>query len=156
MNITLTKKQAIAVLAFISALLLAGGGAVVWRYLQPQFNGAADLTRPIADNQSYKYISLEKIIVMLRGQPGEPMSHYLAIDLVFKAPLLQEKVIKEHLPMLRSIAVKALSEYTFENAGMMTIDQFTVGINRAYSESYAREQQEKPFVDVMIGKLIIE
>lgn len=154
MIINLNKKQSLAALAMLGALAVAGG--VVWQFLRPPINVAGDAARPAADSQAYKYVSLDKVIVMLRGKPGEPMTHYLAVDLVFKTPHQQEKIAKEHLPMLRSIAVKALSEYTFEAAGMMTIDQFAAGINRAYSESYAREQQEKPFAEVMIGKLIIE
>jgi len=153
MVIKLTKKHALAALALIGAFVLAGGA---WYFLKPQLVGAGESGRPVADPQVYKYLSLEKVIVMLRSAPGEPMSHYLAVDLVFKAPHQHEKTTKEHLAMLRSVAVRALSEYTFEAASMMTIDQFTAGINRAFSESYARDLQEKPFTEVMIGKLIIE
>jgi flagellar FliL protein len=41
-------------------------------------------------------------------------------------------------------------------AGAMSIDQLAEEVKRAYSESYAAEQREQPFSDVMIGKLIIE
>lgn len=149
-----TKKQATVLFALAGTLILAGG--LTWRYLGPQTTGSADASRPAAEVRSYKYISLDKVIVMLRGQAGEPMTHYLAVDLVFKTPHEQEKIAKDHLPMLRTVAVKALSNYTLESAAMMSIDQFTAAINRAYSESYAREQAEKPFAEVMIGKLIIE
>lgn len=153
MIINLTKKHVIAAFALIATVALAGGA---WYFLRPPASGGSEPVRPAADPQVYKYLSLEKVIVMLRGAPGEPMSHYLAVDLVFKAPHQHEKTTKEHLPMLRSVAVRALSEYTFEAASLMTIEQFTAGINRAFSESYARELQEKPFTEVMIGKLIIE
>ncbi len=153
MIINLTKKHLIAAFVLIVAAALAGGA---WYFLRPPAHAGSEPVRPAADPQVYKYLSLEKVIVMLRGAPGEPMSHYLAVDLVFKAPHQHEKTAKEHLAMLRSVAVRALSEYTFEAASLMTIDQFTAGINRAFSESYARELQEKPFTEVMIGKLIIE
>jgi flagellar FliL protein len=155
MIITLNKKrQALVVAALLAVLAIAG--AAVWQFLRPAVDIAGEATRPAIDKQIYKYVSLEKVIVMLRGRPGEQTTHYLAVDLVFKAPHQSEKVAKEHLPMLRSIAVKALSDYTFENAGALSIDQLTASINRAYSEAYARDQQEKPFADVMIGKFIIE
>lgn len=152
MIININKRQR-TIAAFALLGVLALGGAVAWQFLRP---AAVEGERPVVDTQVYKYLSLDKVIVMLRGRAGEPMTHYLAVDLVFKTPHHHEKITKEHLPMLRSVAVKALSEYTFENAGMMSIDQFAAGINRAYSERYAREQQEKPFAEVMIGKLIIE
>jgi flagellar FliL protein len=111
---------------------------------------------PVVDTRELKYVTLEKVIVMLRREATDPITHYMAIDLVFKTPVDEERTTKEHLPMLRSVAVKALSTYTFETASPMTIDQFAVEINRAFSESYAHEHREKPFSEAMIGKLIIE
>ena len=147
------------VLAFVLVGLLtavAGGGAAWWlfnkRAAAPQESAAAVQ----ADTQEYKYISLEKVIVMLRGRDGEPMSHYLAVDLVFKTPLKQERVTKEHLPLLRSVVVKALSAYTIEKAGQMTVEQFADDINKAFTRSYVEGHGEKPFSEAMIGKLIIE
>ena len=57
---------------------------------------------------------------------------------------------------MRSIAVKALSSYSMEKAQTMTVDQFAEQINQAFDASYAKEKAEKPFTEVMIGKLIIE
>lgn len=153
------KKLLIAVVATLALLALGGGGA--WYYYRGSHAAAdAEPEKPPVDKRVYKYVSLDKIIVMLRPNEGEETlrrgAHYLAVDLVFKTPQEQEKTIKEHLPMLRSVAVKALATYTRDAAIALTIDQFSAAISRAYSESYAREQQEKPFTDVMIGKLIIE
>lgn len=150
------KKMLIVVTAVV---LLAAGGAGAWYYLGGHAKGGHEAEKPPVDHRVYKYVTLDKIIVMLRnGSEGEIQgpSHYLAVDLVFKTPQETEKIAKEHLPMLRSVAVKALSTYTRDAAVGMTIDQFSAAINRAYSESYANDQQEKPFTDVLISKLIIE
>lgn len=159
-----------AVVALLLALL-AAGVVLWWRGSAPASQAAhagasaassADgsasqaAAHPVQDSAKYKYISLEKIIVMLRGKDGEPASHYLAMDLVFKVREEDEKTVKEHLPLLRSVAVKSLSVYTMDKAGLMTIDQFTTDINRAFSERYRHEQREKPFAEAMISKLIIE
>lgn len=153
-------KNTIVLLVALIALLLAAliaGGAIWWRLQGSDKPGTpARVVTPEVDARNYKYISLDKVIVMLRGRPGEPMSHYLAIDLVFKTPEEQEKTVKEHLPLLRAVAVRSLSSYTMDKAGLMTIDQLTHDINRAFAESYKREQREKPFAEVMISKLIIE
>jgi flagellar FliL protein len=140
----------------VLVVVAAAGGVGAWQYVQNREPAPGEPRRPAAAARQYKYVALDKVLVMLRGRPGEPMSHYLSVDLVFRTPPEQEKITREHLALLRSVAVRSLSEYTFESAGMMTIDQYTAAINRAYSESYAREQLEKPFADVMIGKLIIE
>lgn len=156
----MNKKLLIAGVATL--VLLALGGAGAWYYYNGSYGeaGSGEVEKPPVDKRVYKYVSLDKIIVMLRANDGEETlrkgTHYLAVDLVFKTPQEQEKIIKEHLPMLRSVAVKALATYTRDAAMALTIDQFSAAISRAYSESYAREQQEKPFTDVMIGKLIIE
>lgn len=152
------KKTLIALAAIV--VLLAAGGAGAWFYLGSHAKKDQEAEKPPVDNRVYKYVTLDKVIVMLRNAAAEGEvpggAHYLAVDLVFKTPQEKEKIAKEHLPLLRSVAVKALSAYTRDVAVGMTIDQFSAAINRAYSESYARDQQEKPFTDVLIGKLIIE
>lgn len=153
------------ILAFVAAIActaaVAGGAAWWWtqrdaKPAKPEAAAAAKKPEPPVDDKVYKYVSLEKVVVMLRGSASEPVSHYMAVDLVFKTPLEQEKAVKEHLPLLRSIAVRSLSSYTMDKAGMMTIDQFAADINRAFADSYKRERRPQPFAEAMIGKLIIE
>ena len=143
-------------LLLAGALLLTAGisAGVAWWMLRPQ-DKAAEAAVAV-DSQEYRYINLEKVIVMLRGGAGEPMSHYLAMDLVFKTPLKSEKIAKEHLPLLRSVAVMELSRYSHEKASTMTLEEFAANINRAFNDRYAREHGEKPFVEAMVSKLIIE
>lgn len=145
------------IIAIVAAFLLSAsaGGAVAWWALKPKAaEAAADSS--VVDHQEYRYLNLEKVIVMLRGTAGEPMSHYLAVDLVFKTPLKTEKTTKEHLPLLRSVTVMALSAYTLEKASAMSIDEFAKEISGAINDRYAAEHGEKPFAEVMISKLIIE
>lgn len=148
-----------AFLTLAVAALIAGG---VFMLRQQQHHDPASAHKAVTaeqakpDSNSYKYINLDKVIVMLRGKAGEPASHYLAMDLVIKTREEQERAVKDHLPMLRSVAVRSLSSYSLDKAGLMSIDQFTADINKAFSESYKREQREKPFTEAMISKLIIE
>lgn len=143
-------------LLLAGALLLTAGisAGAAWWMLRPQ-DKAAEAAVAV-DSQEYRYINLEKVIVMLRGGAGEPMSHYLAMDLVFKTPLKSEKIAKEHLPLLRSVAVMELSRYSHEKASTMTLEEFAANINRAFNDRYAREHGEKPFAEAMVSKLIIE
>lgn len=154
-------KKQIIVLALAGLAMASAGGAGAWWWLgksKPPAEDAAAVAKPARafDKQEYKYISLDKVIVMLRGQAGEPLSHYLAVDLVFKAKVEKERVVKEHLPLLRSVAVMALSSYPLEKASGMTVEQLAADINAAYEASYERDNHEKPFVEALIGKLIIE
>ena len=155
-------KHIILLLTLILVIVLSAliaGGVFWWRQQQATPSHAAKTEAPPpppVDSYNYKYISLDKVIVMLRGKAGEPASHYLAIDLVFKTREERERTVKEHLPLLRSVAVRSLSNYTLDKAGLMTIDQLTNDINKAFNESYKREQREKPFAEAMVSKLIIE
>ena len=151
------------ILAFVLVCLLgagiAGGGA--WWYLRQPAAAAketavAAAAAPHADHKHYKYITLDKVIVMLRRGPGDAVSHYLSADLVIATNEEQERQTKDHLPMLRSVAVQALSVFPMAKAEAMTVDQFAVEINRAFTASYAKDGKERPFANVMIGKLIIE
>jgi flagellar FliL protein len=75
---------------------------------------------------------------------------------VLATPVAKEKETKEHLPMLRSVAVRTLSAYPMAKAEAMTIDQYAEELNKAFDETYAKEGRERPFKEVMIGKLILE
>lgn len=141
-------------LILVLALVAAGGGATWW-YLGPDKSPAVR-GKEAAAPANYRYISMDKVIVMLRNDAGGPMKHYLSTDLVLKFPVEQEKNLKEQIPLLRSIAVKALSDYSFEKAGTITIDQMAADINLAFNQSYEQNPKDKPFHEVLIGKLIIE
>lgn len=150
------------ILAFVLVCLLGAGiaGGAAWWYLRPAAGvptkAGALAAAPQADHKPYKYITLDKVIVMLRRSPGEAVSHYLSADLVIATSEENERHTKEHLPMLRSVAVQALSVFPMAKAEAMTVDQFAVEVNRAFTDSYAKEGKERPFDHVMIGKLIIE
>jgi flagellar FliL protein len=103
-----------------------------------------------------KYLTVDKVIIMLKRQPGDTASHYMSADLVISTSPKTEKEAKEQLPMLRSVAVRTLSNLPIATAQLMTIDQFAAELNKAFDETYEHEGREKPFSEVMIGKLIIE
>lgn len=160
----------ILVVALVAVLAASAAGGVVWWLLGHKSGAAgaasaataasgvpAEAAKPSAKpGPESKYVTLDKVLVMLRGRGGEAVSHYMAIDIVFKATPEQEKRTKEHLPLLRTIAVKALSTYTVDAAQAMTVAEFADELNKAYKEGYAAEQREPPFSEALIGKLIIE
>ncbi len=158
------KKMTMVLVFLLGGVLIAGaGGGVAWWLLRQsaagaQAGGAAAVAapEPEAEPREYKYVSLDKVVVMLRSTEGAPMSNYMAMDLVFRTEVANEKAVKQQLPLLRSIAVKALSAYPLDKAVQMTVEEFAADINIAYTESYARERTTKPFVEAMVGKLIIE
>lgn len=144
-------------LAFLVVALIgaaAAAGAVYWFTGKQAAAGAAPAHT--SDKRNYKYITLDKVIVMLRRSPGETGPHYLAADLVIAATDDKEHLTKEQLPMLRSVAVKALSAFPMSKAETMTVEQFAAEVDRAFADSYAKGGKEKPFAEVMIGKLIIQ
>jgi len=108
------------------------------------------------DGKPVKYVTLDKVIVMLRRAPDESDTHYLSTDLVLSTEASKEKETKENLPLLRSLAVRTLSSYTMREASNMTVEQYAEQLNKSFDANYEHEHTEKPFVQVMIGKLIIE
>lgn len=108
------------------------------------------------DKSPPKYLTVDKVIIMLKRQPGDTLSHYMSADLVITTSEKKEKEAKEQLPMLRSVAVRTLSNLPMATAQVMTIDQFAGELNKAFEATYEHEGREKPFSEVMIGKLIIE
>ena len=134
-------------------LLGAGSGLAAWHFMGPP---ASEPAAPVVDTREYRYVSLDKVIVMLRAREGGPLSNYMAVDLVFKTPVKAEVVTKQQLPKLRSVAVASLSELTLERASMLSIAELTDFLQQAYGESFERESRESPFTEVMVGRLVIE
>jgi len=150
----------IAVIAVAGLLCIGAGGGVMWWVLQrpaqaSQAQGQAKAA-VMTDTRAYAYVSLDKVIVMLRNVAGEPVSHYLALDVVFMTPAGSERTTRAHLPLLRSVTVNALSELTMQVASRLTVEELTQQINEAYSQAYANDRGGKPFAEAMISRLIIE
>lgn len=103
-----------------------------------------------------KYLTVDKVVVMLRHEPTDNVTHYLSADLVVATDAKREKETKENLPLLRSVAVKTLSNLPMASARVMTIDQFAAELNKSFDHAFEEEGREKPFDEVMIGKLIVE
>lgn len=155
-----SKGKLIALIAAVALLAAGGAGAAVWWVQSRQAHAAADgqgePPKDVKPAPDYKYVTLDKVLVMLRGPNGSAVSHYMAVDIVFKALPEQEKRTKEHLPLLRTVAVKALSVHTVESASAMSVEDFAQLLNKAYQASYAADHREAPFAEALIGKLIIE
>lgn len=148
----------IVAVAVAGLLCLGAGGGVMWWLLQRSAQtGQAQAEKiEMTDTRAYAYVSLDKVIVMLRNAAGEPVSHYLALDVVFMTPVASERTTRAHLPLLRSVTVSALSELTMQIASRLTVEELTRQINEAYSRTYANDRGGKPFAEAMISRLIIE
>ncbi|MEO9382649.1 flagellar basal body-associated FliL family protein [Chromobacterium phragmitis] len=139
------------IVATLVAVLVAGAGGGGWWYYQ-QSAQAEPVKPPPAE---YRFVTLDKIIVMLKSESGGD-ARYMAVDLVFRSSLESEAKVKEQLPLLKSVAVRALSQLTRERANALNIDDFQKLLDRSYRANYAREGREQPFTEVMVSKLIIE
>lgn len=148
------KKKTIVAASIAAAALVAGAGAAAM-YFKPTFAAQAKAEGK-TDIRNDKFVTLDKVIVMLRRAEGETASHYMAVDLVFRTTVEKEKQTREQFPLLRSVALKALSGYTYDAARAKTIDNLVADLNQAYNPIYSPSPQEKPFSEVMIGKLIVE
>lgn len=157
------KKKLSSVIAFAGVALVSAAvaGAAMWWYgpvpgAGPASAEAEQAQAELEDKEPARYIPLDKVIVMLKRNAGDTQAHYISTDLVLSTTEENEKKTKEHLPMLRSVAVRALSSYAMHEASAMTVEQFAERLNTAFEATYAAEKTAKPFTEVMIGKLIIE
>lgn len=151
------KAKLIIAFAGVALAAAAAAGGAMW-YMKPAPAAAAGAVaaKPAPEKKLTKYVTLDKVIVMLRRAPNEAAAHYLSVDLVLATAPEDEKTTKEHLPLLRSIAVSALSARTMAEASAMTVDEYAAELNKTFSASYDKDNQIKPFSEVMVGKLIIE
>src|SRR6218665_600054 len=151
----MTKSKLIALVAGITLLVAGGAGAGFWWWQGRDAHAAK--APPPPKPSTFRYVTLGKVIVMLRSQAGDPLAHYMAVDVVFKAnDPVKEKAVKDQLPLLRSVTVKALSAYTLDKASALTIEQLAPEVNDAYKSRYTEDGIEQPFDEALISKLIIE
>jgi len=149
-----SNQRMIIVVVLVGLIAAAVGGAGAW-----WFTRSASLPthkRGEDPNAVHKFVTLEKVTVMLRRGTQDTSSHFLVADLVFKTTEKKEKHAREQLPLLQSVAVRALSALTMEKAAGMTVDQIADEVGRAFTASYEGEQRDKPYSEVMVGRLIIE
>ena len=157
------KKKPSSMFAFAGVALLSAAvaGAAMWWYgpvavAGPAAAAEAGQHAEVEKKEPARYVTLDKVIVMLKRNAGDTQAHYISTDLVLSTTEENEKKTKEHLPMLRTVVVRALSSYAMNDASAMTIEQFAERLNKSFEATYAAEKTEKPFTEVMIGKLIIE
>lgn len=157
------KKKLSSMFAFAGVALLSAAvaGAAMWWYgpvpgAAPAAAAEAEQHAEVEKKEPARYVTLDKVIVMLKRNAGDTQAHYISTDLVLSTTEENEKKAKEHLPMLRTVAVRALSSYAMNEASAMTVEQFAERLNSSFEATYAAERTEKPFTEVMIGKLIIE
>jgi len=153
-------KKIVIALAAVAVLGAAVAGGAVWFLSKggdkPEAAAEAKKKEEKKDTKPAKYLTVDKVIIMLKHQPNETASHYMSADLVVTTDEKHEKEAKEHLPLLRSIAVKTLSNLSMAEANQMTIDQYAAQLNKAFDAEYEHDGREKPFSEVLIGKLIVE
>jgi len=149
-------KKIIAIAGAVIIAAAGAGGAVWWFMPKPAAAAGTEKKEEKKEAKPVKYVTLDKVIVMLRRGPNEGESHYLSTDLVLATEPAKEKETKENLPLLRSLAVRTLSSYTMEQASTMTVEKYAEQLNHSFNAEYERMHAEKPFAEVMIGKLIIE
>ncbi|MGO4467421.1 flagellar basal body-associated FliL family protein, partial [Pseudoduganella sp. RAF53_2] len=117
-------KKLVIVLAAVGLIAAGAAGGAVWLLKSDGKSASGDSRKAEVaekkDNKPVKYLTVEKVIVMLRRNPGDTVTHYMSADLVVSTSADQEKEAKENLPLLRSVAVRALSALPMEKASTMT------------------------------------
>lgn len=147
----------IAIIIVCAVLACAGiaGGAWWWVQQQAVSTPAANDV-PKLDASAPSYVTLDKIVVMLRPSSDRLHNTYLSLDLVFRTDKVHEKAVKSDLPMLKGVAVRTLSQLEVENAKSMSIDEWTGLLSQDLMAAYASQQSLRAFDQVMVSRLIIE
>lgn len=140
-------------IALISATL-AGGAA--WAVAKSAPRQGPQAAQAASSNEPAKYVTLEKVVVMLRRAPGDSRTHYLQTDLVLDTSEAKAKQTKDELPLLRSLTVRTLSQLTVAQASSVTVDEVAESLNQAFAEKYDKDRLDKPFAKALVSKLIVD
>ncbi|MDH1703645.1 flagellar basal body-associated FliL family protein [Comamonas terrigena] len=141
-------------LVVILGVGVAAGG---WWWGQRAPVAVAAQTSPQLDVRQASYVTLDKIVVMLKtDQSLRTANTYMSLDLVLRTDKLHEKAAKAELPMLKGVAVRTLSQVAMEQAKAMSIDEWTELLTADLVAAYASHPDLRPFDKVMVSRLIIE
>lgn len=149
--------KAIGIVIVVTALVCAAAGAGAWWWHQQGAGASTVQQAPALDMGQSRYVTLDKIVVMLQTQAESPSSNrYLSLDLVLRTDSLHEKAVKADLPMLKGVAVRTLSQLDVERAKGMSIDAWTDVLSADLMAAYADRPMLRHFDQVMVSRLIIE
>ena len=147
----------IGMLLALVAILGVGVAAGGWWWEQRAPVAVAAQTSPQLDVRQASYVTLDKIVVMLKtDQSLRTANTYMSLDLVLRTDKPHEKAAKAELPMLKGVAVRTLSQLTVEQARTMSIDEWTELLSADLVAAYASHPDLRPFDKVMVSRLIIE
>lgn len=149
------KSLVIVIGAALLVCLLVAGGAWWWVQKQSGTKAApAPVAAPVLDARQAAYVTLEKVVVMLRSETGR--NHFVSADLVLRTDKPHEKEVKSALPMLKGVAVRTLSKVTAEQGRAMGIDEWSALLQRELMAAYEEHPDLRPFDGVMLSRLILE
>jgi len=147
----------IGMLLALVVILGVGVAAGGWWWGQRAPVAVAAQTSPQLDVRQASYVTLDKIVVMLKtDQSLRTANTYMSLDLVLRTDKLHEKAAKAELPMLKGVAVRTLSQVAMEQAKAMSIDEWTELLTADLVAAYASHPDLRPFDKVMVSRLIIE
>lgn len=142
---------------------ILGGGGYAWYAKAGPFAvpaaaaaEAAPAPPPHPTAPPEHFVTLDKLVVMLRNEPQQTRARYLAIDLVFACDDKKKAArAKAQLPLLRSIAHRSLAGYRPDEIRQMEIDDLVAMLESEYRKTYGGEE-EMPFSQVMIARMMLE
>ena len=152
--------KSVGIIIAVAVLVCAGAAGGAWWWVQQQ-SGAAPAAQTVQaaaklDASQPSYVTLDKIVVMLRPEPERTQNTYVSVDLVFRTDKAHTKEVKGELPMLKGVAVRTVSQLEVPQARAMTVDEWTTLLNRDLMAAYEQQQSLRAFDQVLVSRLIIE
>ena len=150
--------KSVGILIGIVVLVCAGAAGGAWWWVQQKggTTPAASAAAVKLDASQPSYLTLDKIVVMLRPEPDRAQNTYVSVDLVFRTDKAHAKEFKGELPMLKGVAVRTLSKLDVAQAKAMAIEEWTDLLNRDLMAAYEQQLSQRAFDQVMVSRLIIE
>ena len=149
--------KSVGIILGVALLVCAGAAGGAWWWVQQQ-GGAAPVVNAAAklDASQPSYLTLDKIVVMLRPDPDRTQNTYVSLDLVFRTDKAHTKEVKGELPMLKGVAVRTVSKVDVVQAKAMTIEEWTDLLSLDLMAAYEQQESRRAFDQVMVSRLIIE
>ncbi|AHG19687.1 hypothetical protein Z042_08670 [Chania multitudinisentens RB-25] len=105
--------------------------------------------------QKVEFVVFSDMIFTLKGEGSE--EHYLLLELsLVTNDLKKAKIVDDMNPVIRGATVTALSNMSYNNIRMMSVQELSEKLKQAYSDTFKNLNVPIPFDDVIISKMVYQ
>jgi flagellar FliL protein len=157
----LKSKPAMAAIALCLVIAGGAGGAVLFQKFMGFRDDPSQEAKVIKSSKAFNYVELDKIMVSLpttAAQEGlaPPPHRICSLNMAFEIERKNKDKFRDVTPLIRSIAVQALSTHSYSEIRSMPLEQLQNDVSANMLKIAASRHLDRPFNSAIVTQLLCE